>query len=141
VMTINAVDGCSRLTDAQHRAMLDDGFLLTESARTGQSLRIDAGWLQEQLDDPVGHDVLRVCKDIECPVLVMHGDRDEAVDISAGRAIAGAVEEDLCVISGANHVLNMANPAPEDGTISPQLGEAVENIASFVITNRSRTPI
>ncbi len=141
VVTINAVDGCSRLTDEQHRAMLDDGYLMTESARTGQSLRIDAGWLQEQLDDPEGHDVLGVCKAIGCPVLVMHGDRDEAVDISAGRAIAGAVGSDLQVISGGNHVLNMANPAPEDGSISPQLGDAVENIASFVITNQSRTPI
>ena len=141
VITINAVDGCSRLTDEQHRAMLDDGFLMTESARTGQELRIDAGWLREQLDDPGAHDVLELCTSIDCPALVLHGDADQAVDIGAGEAIASAVSADLKVIAGGNHVLNMSNPARVGAEISPQLGDVVGYITSFVIANRGGTPI
>ena len=136
VVTINGVASCNSLSDEMQREMLEDGFIKSASARTGQELRIGAGWLQEQIDDPGAHDVLKLCTSIECPALILHGSDDQAVDIAAGEAIAGAVGAELKVIAGGNHVLNMANPALVSAKISPQLGEVIDHITSFVIANR-----
>jgi len=141
VATINSVASCNSLSDEMQRAMLDEGFITSASARTGQELRIDAGWLREQIDDPGAHDVLDLCTSIDCPIIIMHGTDDQAVDIGAGEAIAGAVGAELNMITGANHVLNTANPARIDDNLSPQLGEVIGLIQSFVIANRERTPI
>ena len=141
VATINSVASCNSLSDEMQKEMLDAGFVKTASARTGQELRMDASWLSEQIDDPEAHDVLRLCTSIDCPTIIMHGSDDQAVDIGAGEAIAGAVGAELNVITGANHVLNTANPAPIDDNLSPQLGEVIGQVQSFVIANRDRTPI
>lgn len=141
VITINAVDACGRLSDDQHQEMINNGFLITESARTNQSLRINSTWLQEQLDDPANHDVLGLCKDIKCPALVFHGTADDAVDYSCGERIGDTIGCGVKAIEGGNHVLNMANPAPADGQMSPQLQEVATNITSFVIANHTKTPI
>ncbi len=141
IVTINGVASCNTLSQELQDELLDAGFITTESARTGQQLRIDAAWLQEQIDDPAGHDILGLCTSVDCPALVLHGDADQAVDIGAGEAIAGALSADLKIIAGGNHVLNMSNPARVGAEISPQLGDVVGYITSFVIANRDRTPI
>ncbi|MBL4809008.1 MAG: alpha/beta hydrolase [Phycisphaerales bacterium] len=135
VVTINSVASCNSLSDEMQREMLDNGFIKSASARTGQELRIGAAWLQEQIDDPVGHDVLGLCRNIDCSKIILHGSDDQAVDIGAGEAIAGAVGAELQVIVGGNHVLNMANPALVDAEISPQLGEVIGLLQNFVIAN------
>lgn len=136
VVTINSVASCNSLSDEMQREMLEAGDITTASARTGQELRIDAGWLREQIDDPEGHDVLALCTTIKYPMLILHGSDDQAVDIGAGESIGRAVGAELKIIAGGNHVLNTANPAPIDANISPQLGEVVGYITSFVIANR-----
>ena len=136
VVTINGVASCNSLSGDAQKAMLDVGYVVSAIARTGQELRIDAGWLREQIDDEEAHDVLGMCTSIKNPMLILHGSDDQAVDIGGGEAIARAVGADLKVIAGGNHVLNMANPAPIEAGISPQLGEVIGLIQSFVIANR-----
>ncbi len=132
VATINAVDTCSRLSDEEQRAFLDRGYTITESARTKQQLRINAAWLQEQLDDPASHDVLALCARITPPILVMHGDDDQAVPIQSGYNIAKIAHQNLCVIAGSNHVLNTPNPADPSVEPSSQLKFAFTNIKKFL---------
>ena len=132
VVTINAVDACSRLSDQEQQAMLERGYTMTQSARTKQELRIESSWLREQLDDPDGHNVLLQASKIACPVCVIHGDADQAVDPSAGVAIAQACRTERVLIAGANHVLNMPNPSLIDSDRSHQLVEATEAITRFI---------
>ncbi len=141
VATINSVASCNSLSEEMQSTMLDDGFITSASARTGQELRIGAAWLQEQINDPGAHDVLKLCTSIDCPTIILHGTDDQAVDIGAGEAIAGAVGAELRVIAGGNHVLNTANPALKGANLSPQLGDVIGLLESFVIANRGRTPI
>ncbi len=141
VATINAVDRCCGMSADAQREMLDRGFMVSPSARTGQELVINASWLQEQIDDPGAHDVLGLCTSLKIPTLILHGDADDAVDVSAGERIAGAVGAELKVVSGANHVLNMSNPAQKSAEISPQLGYVIEQLCTFVKTNHGDVPI
>ena len=132
IVTINAVDRCNRLSNDEHRAMLARGYTITQSARTKQELRIDANWLQEQIDEPEAHDVLLQASRCSVPVLVMHGDADEAVNIESGQAIAYKLNTPLCVLPGSNHVLNMVNPSELSGERSPVLLKATDEITRFI---------
>ena len=141
LITINSVDACNRMDTESQNAILQTGHTITQSARTKQDLRINATWLQEQLDDPASHNILSLCKDITCPTLTIHGNDDQAVPIEAGINITNALDTTLHTISGANHVLNTANPAPINTHPSPQLGEVIKLLQSFVDTNSTKTPI
>lgn len=136
VITINAVDSCSRMTQSEQEAMLGRGYSMTQSARTKQDLRIDSAWLREQLDDPEAHDVLLQASRIKAPVCVFHGDADQAVDPSAGTAIARACSTRVNLIKMGDHVLNMSNPSTPDCQRSAQLMETERTITRF-ITNQS----
>jgi pimeloyl-ACP methyl ester carboxylesterase len=132
VVTINAVDRCCRMADDEQRATLERGYLMTESARTKQLLRIDAGWLREQLDAPEDHDVLLQASRCGLPSCILHGDADDAVDIDAGLAIAHKLNTPLIVLEKANHVLNMANPSDLNAPRSEPLLKSTAAIARFI---------
>lgn len=141
IITINAVDRCCGLDEQTKQQLLNTGSMTTPSARTGQQLPINATWLQDQLDSPDTHDVLALCTTINAPALIMQGTDDPGVDIPTGQRIADAIGTDLHPIQGANHVLNMPNPAPLHGDMSPQLRDVCEQTCKFVIANRAKTPI
>lgn len=132
IVTINAVDSCCRMSSDEQREILERGYTLTQSARTGQALRISASWLQEQLDDPQAHDVLLQASRCGVRVCVMHGDRDDAVDISAGQAIAYKLNTPLIVLQDSNHVLNMPNPSNIDTPRTIPLLKAIDEITRLM---------
>ncbi|MEZ6163365.1 MAG: alpha/beta hydrolase [Phycisphaerales bacterium] len=132
VATINAVDRCCRMSETEQRAMLERGYTITQSARTKQDLRIDAGWLREQLASPEDHDVLLQGSRCGLPACILHGDADDAVEISAGEAIAHKLNTPLIVLKNANHVLNMPNPSEIRATRSPTLLKTTDEIARFI---------
>lgn len=139
VITINAVDRCCRMSDEEQREMLERGYTITQSARTKQDLRIDAGWLRAQLKAPKEHDVKLQASRCEVPVCIMHGDADDAVDIDAGLAIAHKLETPLFVLKNANHVLNMPNPSATDATRSEPLLETEGEIVRFIGMHSTRS--
>jgi len=132
VITINAVDQCSRLASTTHAEMLKRGYIISASARTKQDLRINSTWLSEQLEDPDAHDVILQAKKIACPACVIHCDDDQAVDLSAGKAIAQACKTDLNTLERGNHVLNMPNPSGLDDKRSAQLLKTTGIIVRFI---------
>lgn len=132
IITINAVDRCCRMNEVEQRAMLERGYTLTESARTGQTLRIESSWLQEQLDEPNAHDVPLQASRCGVPICVMHGDNDDAVDISAGEAITHKLNPPLFVLPGSNHVLNMPNPSDREAPRSLPFLKAIDEINRFI---------
>jgi uncharacterized protein len=132
VVTINAVDRCCRMSEQEQSDMLERGYTVTSSARTNQDLRIGSSWLSEQLDEPSEHDVLLQAGRINCPMLVTHGDADEAVDIQAGKNISDSSNGEFVCIEGGNHVLNMPNPSTVEQARSAQLEETIQAIKRFV---------
>jgi len=90
------------------------GYVPVENTRTKQvfHLRTDI------LDDLTAHaqgrlnveQAARALADRRVPVLVVHGDADEGVAISEGRAIAGWTKGELVELAGAGHTFGAAHP-------------------------------
>jgi uncharacterized protein len=139
VITAAAPSSCNSLTQEEQRQILHDGFLVSPSSRTGQDLRIGRAFLQEQLDDPAGHDLLAMVARIRCPLLVIHGKDDPTVPADCARAIADAATApvDVELIPHANHVFNTPNPMPIDADPSPQLRRLMD--ASIAFARRTRS--
>ncbi len=132
IVTINAVDDCCRMSQEEQDAMLARGYAMTQSTRTHQDLRIERSWLREQLDKPEQHDVILQASKITCPVCVIHSNDDQAVDPSAGQAIAKACKTKLICLAEGNHVLNMPNPSRVDTDRSEQLLKVTSTITRFI---------
>lgn len=133
VITVAAPDRCCSLSAQDRERMLQRGFLEIRSNRTGQTLRVDRAWLDEQLADPAGHDVLAAAGQVACPMLVAHGAEDPTVPPAAARAIASAAQQGgLLMIEGGDHVLNTPNPFAAEGAMSPQLESLVTNSIRFL---------
>lgn len=140
VITLNAVARCCSLSQQEQQEILDRGSMSTASARTGQKLRINANWIQEQREHPQDHDLLMQTSRIRGPVCVIQGDRDDAVDLEAGEAIARATQTPLIVLEGGDHVLNMPNPATPETPKSVQLLKAEDTITRLITKHAGIAP-
>lgn len=133
VATLAASDSTLTMDQNAITMLRDQGYLVSPSARTGQSLRVGIEWLREQEDDPTGHDVLSLCSRISCPVLVAHGAEDPTVPVECAERITRACPrgESLTIADG-NHVFNTPNPADPDEPMSAQLAALVDRISTFL---------
>ncbi len=134
VVTIAAPSKTCMWDDQTKRRVLDQGFAEVRSNRTGQTLRIDAAWLREQLEHPHAHDVLAHVRRIACPILVIHGEDDPTVPVLCAQEIAEAAGERarLVIIPGADHVLCTPNPFPPDGEPPRALAIALRAIGQWL---------
>ncbi len=135
VAAASAPAACNSLTEEQAQSLLEHGFLLSPSSRTGQDLRIGRILLAEQLEQPDEHDLLRVAGRITCPVLLLHGEVDPTVPAACARQIAEALPGTpvVKIIPGADHVYNTPNPMPPDAEPSPQLLQMLTTLGDFAV--------
>jgi fermentation-respiration switch protein FrsA (DUF1100 family) len=133
VITAAAPSRCNALPEEHARLLLEAGYLESPSARTGQMLRVGRVFLEEQLDDPPGHDLLALAARIRCPVLVAHGASDSTVPCACAgelvRAIGPAARE--LIVDGANHVFDTPNPLPPDAAPSAALRALLDASVAF----------
>lgn len=115
------------------RLMLEQGYLETPSSRTGQTLRVGKAYLEEQLADPAGHDVLAQTARIRCPICIIHGENDPSVRVQCGHELKQAAGDnaELVVIPGADHVFNTPNPFAMDAIPGAQLAAMMDAAIGF----------
>ena len=135
VVSLAAPDACLAMDQDVQRLLLAEGSFASPSSRTSQDLRVGCGFLQEQLDDPEGHDLLHQVGAITVPLTVVHGTADSSVDVVAAESIASAATSacNTHLIDGANHVFNTPNPSAMDHVPSHELhqvGSIVADVAS-----------
>jgi len=117
----------------KQKEIAETGRLSWPSARTGQDLFGAPAWLEEQLADPAGHDVLALCRRIACPALIVHGADDPTIPVRCAHEIAAAIPtSELAVIDGGDHVFNTAHPASVEAEPSPALRALIGNVTGFV---------
>jgi pimeloyl-ACP methyl ester carboxylesterase len=122
----------SGMSDSEKEELRRKGYLESPSARTGQILRIGLQWLTEQEADRDAHNVLDNVRKIECPLLVVHGENDETVNVQSAVSIANAAADAHVVrIKNCNHVFNAPNPPPSDVLEIPELARAIDAIVEF----------
>ena len=133
LISIAAPSTCLSLNNENQVELLSKGFLVSPSARTNQDLKVGACFVEEQIDDPENHNLLNLVQNIDCPVLIAHGDGDESVPVSASAEIAEQCHGHRVVIDGANHVFNTANPFPNGDSPSPQLQSLWNAMQQFLL--------
>ncbi len=132
LVTAGSPDRACSLSEDQKAELRDRGYLESPSARTGQMLRMRSQWLSEQEADREGHNVLDNVRKIECPILVVHGENDETVNIGSAVSIADAARDARIVrIENCNHVFNTPNPPPPQPRTIPALSQAIDQIVDF----------
>ncbi len=133
LIPLSAPATCNPLSEKMQKTMLEQGFIESPSSRTDQMLRIGRCFLEEQVVDPEGHDLLTLLATVETPITVIHGEDDETVLVSAGEEIAKVARNaTFTSIHGGNHVFNTPNPFPLDGAPSQQLAEVWRLIAQII---------
>jgi len=132
VVTAGSPDVACSMSDTEKGELRAKGYLESPSARTGQILRIGLQWLTEQEADPDAHNALDNVRKIECPILVVHGEDDETVNVQSAATIAdAAVNARIAGIKNCNHVFNAPTPPPPDVREIPELAQAIGEIVDF----------
>ncbi|MEM6756482.1 MAG: alpha/beta fold hydrolase [Planctomycetota bacterium] len=121
LVTAASPSASHRVTQEQAEALREAGYLERKSGRTGQTLKIDRRWLDEQHDDPDWHAVLTAAGRVavaELPWLILHGSGDDTVPLADGEALleASGGRAELRVVDGASHTFDCPNPAPREVT-------------------------
>ena len=62
------------------------------------------------LDEPTAADAEAICRQVRCPVLIVHGDEDGIVPYETGVALAGWTGGDLVTVRGGGHAPTMRDP-------------------------------
>jgi Lysophospholipase len=111
IVTWSSIARTDRWDDRTKAMWRRAGYVEVENARTKQVMRISA----RMLDDIEAHgdrlDILKCATQIEQPVLVIHGDRDESVPIEESSEIVSyARDASRVVIGKASHSYNAIHP-------------------------------
>jgi fermentation-respiration switch protein FrsA (DUF1100 family) len=133
VITAATPSRCNSLSEEEMNELMEQGSIESPSSRTGQKLRVGREFLQEQLDEPMLHDLLEIATHVRCAALIIHGRDDPTVPVDCvyelGRALGERRNE--LIIEGADHVFNTPNPFPADATPSEQLARLLEGMVNF----------
>ena len=134
IITLAAPDTCVSLSPEDQQRLLEDGVLPTASARTGQTLEVGADFLRDVQRDPAAHDVPALLAQTRCPVLIVHGEADATVPVSAAQTLAAAAGDraQLLTIPGADHVFGVRHPHAIDAPLPDAMQQVVREVVRFV---------
>jgi len=133
IVTIAAPSSTSRLDAEQTKLLQAQGYMEVTSGRTGQTLKINKAFWDEQNAEPDAHDLLAMAAKIPTPTLIIHGDDDQTVPIGAAHQIAEAMPRaESMAIQGGDHVLNTPNPMPIGAEPSKQLSTGLAGMTIYL---------
>lgn len=134
LITAAAPDYACNLDDLVKDQLRAEGRLLSPSGRTGQRLYVGLDWLEEIEIDPERYDPVRAASQINCPMLILHGDQDDTVPLDCAHHLhrAATPRSELAIIEDANHVFNCSNPLPADTPLAECPAPTREMIARSI---------
>ena len=128
VITWSAISHADRWDASTKHQWRTNGYLDVVNARTQQVMRTSTRVLDDV--ERAGHDILQSASNLQAPLLVVHGERDESVPVDEGRAIASRVaDSSLVLIGNASHTYNAIHPLVH---VTPELTMATEITAHFI---------
>ena len=131
VIALSSPSQCISMSTEVQNLLLEQGKIESPSGRTGQMLYVGKAFLEEQIESPETHDLLALASTIYVPCLIVHGEEDSTVPVSAASTLADTIPHATLVkIAGGDHVFNTPNPFPPDGVPSPQLQAVWDSISN-----------
>jgi dienelactone hydrolase len=131
-VTWAGVSTLQRWSAAETRAWRARGFMEFTNARTGQTMRVDASYIDDLDAHADRYDVLRAVGALEIPLLVVHGSEDPSVPVDEARALHAAARPgraELLLLPGAGHTFGAVHPW--SGT-NPDLERALDHTIAWL---------
>lgn len=111
VVTWSAIARTDRWDDATKAQWRRIGYLEAENTRTKQMMRMSTRMLDDIEANRDRLDILKRVTQIEQPLLIIHGARDESVPVAESAEIAAyAADASRMIIANASHTYNAIHP-------------------------------
>lgn len=128
VITLASISRIGSLTRDEERVWRKEGVRYVVNMRTGQQLPLGVGLLDDILARPAR--IEENIKKLSIPVQIIHGEKDEAVPVSAAHELfSWAKKGSLVIIPEANHVFGAKHPFME---ATPQLEQVIAECQNFL---------
>ncbi|MFM6984339.1 MAG: alpha/beta hydrolase family protein [Chitinophagaceae bacterium] len=111
-----------------------NGVVYAENKRTGQQLPLKKQFYDDFLANRSKLDVKKAAKMLEIPLLIVHGDQDESVNISHAEFLYNQVQHSIFIkVEGGNHTFGAKHPFNPETDNSEMLDELLENTFEFFL--------
>ncbi len=111
-----------------------NGVVYAENKRTGQQLPLKKQFYDDYLANKSKLDVKKAAKMLEVPLLIVHGDQDESVNISHAEFLYNQVQHSIFIkVEGGNHTFGAKHPFNPETDGSEMLNELLENTFEFFL--------
>jgi fermentation-respiration switch protein FrsA (DUF1100 family) len=111
-----------------------NGVVYAENKRTGQQLPLNKQFYDDYLKNKATLDVRKSAKMLEIPLLIIHGDKDESVDITHADFLYNLVQHSIFIkVEGGNHTFGAKHPFDPETDGSEMLDELLENTFEFFL--------
>ncbi len=108
----------NRYSEAQRRRWREHGVFETKNMRTGQTMRLDVGLLDDLEQNADALDIGRAAAMLRKPFLILHGEQDLSVRVEDGQRLASLAEPLLTEferIPRTNHTFGAVHPFEAPG--------------------------
>ena len=96
---------------ADLKSWQDSDRLEVKNGRTGQIMVHPFAFYREAIQRKSSLNIQEATAELDCPILVIHGEEDSAVHWSEGKSVSmWSAQGSFKLIEGANHVFGMAHP-------------------------------
>lgn len=131
VVTWSAIASVDRWDEATKRQWRKEGHFDIQNARTGQTMRMSTRILDDFEANRERLDVVREASRLDVPLLVVHGAKDESVDVGdAYRIAAAAANASTLIIASASHTFGAIHPLVR---VPRELEIALEASCAFIL--------
>jgi len=124
-----------RLSEEHIDRLERDGYMLSPSSRTGQTLRVGIDWLRDiQANGDRLNPKVSIAT-IDVPTLVIHGEDDETVPLLEAQELhaASGQRARMVVIPAASHTFNCPNPLPHGTNEPTATRQMIEAAVAFAL--------
>lgn len=133
----------TRFDDAMRAELEANGFVERPCARApGAVVRMGPSWYEHHLADPDRDLFAEDCARVACPVLIVHGEDDDAVPVEHAERVRTLLQAGACPsvevvrVPGADHNFNAGGYGFDRDTISTPQTEIVEDAIRRFIARR-----
>lgn len=113
LVTWSSIATVHRYTEEEIKLWKHQGFIEIENKRTKQVMRLNRVLIDDLEKNKKDLDILDAASQIDIPVLVIHGENDEAVALSEGQQIFDRIsntEKQFEILENGSHTFNITHP-------------------------------
>lgn len=111
-----------------------EGVVYAENKRTGQQLPLAKQFYESYTENKQALDIQKAARLLSIPLLIIHGDQDETVNIKHAESLYNLVQHSIFIkVEGGSHTFGAKHPFNPETDVTTMLEELVENTVEFLL--------